>query len=700
MQYGVIVAVLACIGAVVVGAEQPGDAVHVGGPETRPVGAARGVGWAGPLDQQPVRDDFGNLGAEPHDRLDDVSWTVMLRHYAPWAIAAVSIVAALLAYVAARLRRVTISQRRTAELLRESKEQYRILADYSTGTVYWRRPDGTFAYVSPAAAELTGYSADELQARPQLLDEMVYPDDRAAWEVHHQLADRDGGSEPVEFRIVTKSGEVRWISHICRAIHDSKGRLLGRRGRHIDITELKQAESEAMREAACTEAINRLLAEALIGETEEDLGRTCLATAGELTNSHFGMFGFLNAQGLFDVVAISDSGWDACALPREEAGVAIRDMPIRGIDRATLRDGRSRIVNDMATHPDRVGVPEGHAPLTCFLGVPLKEQGKVIGMIGLANKSGGYDVADQRAVEKLAASVVAAFRRKRAEEEARTRAAQLEMANVELAAAKEAVEGMVADLQRSNRELDDFAYIASHDLKEPLRGIHNYASFVLEDYADKLDDEGRAKLEVLPRLCQRLESFIDSLLQYSRLGRTELDVEDTDLNEVLAEVTDSLRGVQEERGVDIRVRGPLPTVKCNRVRVGEVFRNLTSNAMKYNDKEEKWIEIGCTNAGEGESDSYQSPPVFYVRDNGIGIREKHQDVIFRIFKRLHGRDKYGGGTGAGLTIVKKIVERHGGRIWVESNPGEGTTFYFTLQEARADDRSSAEEFAASSAGGG
>ena len=107
--------------------------------------------------------------------------------------------------------------------------------------------------------------------------------------------------------------------------------------------------------------------------------------------------------------------------------------------------------------------------------------------------------------------------------------------------------------------------------------------------------------------------------------------------------------------------------------MGEIFANLIVNAVKYNDKPQKWIEIGTTRDG-GEA------PVFYVRDNGIGIPEKHHDAVFRIFKRLHGRDKFGGGTGAGLTIVKKIVERHHGRIWLESSPGEGTTFFFTLQE--------------------
>jgi chemotaxis family two-component system sensor kinase Cph1 len=142
---------------------------------------------------------------------------------------------------------------------------------------------------------------------------------------------------------------------------------------------------------------------------------------------------------------------------------------------------------------------------------------------------------------------------------------------------------------------------------------------------------------------------------------------------VVAEVVDSLGFNLQEGHVEIRVPRPLPVVRCDRVRVRELFHNLVINAMKYNDKAEKWIEIGSVQGGGG-------PPALYVRDNGIGIQEKHFDSIFRIFKRLHGRDKFGGGTGAGLTIVKKIVERHNGRIWVESKVGEGTTVYFTLEK--------------------
>lgn len=238
-----------------------------------------------------------------------------------------------------------------------------------------------------------------------------------------------------------------------------------------------------------------------------------------------------------------------------------------------------------------------------------------------------------------------------------------------------------AELARSNMELEDFAYIASHDLKEPLRGLHNYSTFLLEDYGDVLDDEGRTKLATLVRLTQRMEVLIDSLLYYSRVGRVDLAIGEADLNKIVAGVVESLGISLQEAGVEVRIPAPLPTMRCDKARVGEIYRNLISNAMKYHDKPQKWIEIGCLEGQEPHpKPGDQSPRVFYVRDNGLGIPAKHHKAIFRIFKRLHARDKYGGGTGAGLTIVKKIVERHGGRIWLESILGEGTTFYFTLEK--------------------
>lgn len=237
------------------------------------------------------------------------------------------------------------------------------------------------------------------------------------------------------------------------------------------------------------------------------------------------------------------------------------------------------------------------------------------------------------------------------------------------------------ELERSNRELASFAYAASHDLKEPLRGIYNYSTILLEDYAQILDDEGIECLETVVNLSVRMETLINALLRLAQLGQAQLRQQATDINELLNQLTDVFRASRQESQIlDIRIPRPLPTIECDSVLVNEVFSNLIGNAFKYNDKAEQWVEIGYLDSHEQQARGQTSvTPVFYVRDNGIGIPQHHRQTIFRLFKRLHSQEKYGGGVGAGLAIVKKIVELHNGRIWVESSVDTGSTFYFTLE---------------------
>lgn len=229
-----------------------------------------------------------------------------------------------------------------------------------------------------------------------------------------------------------------------------------------------------------------------------------------------------------------------------------------------------------------------------------------------------------------------------------------------------------AELAERNRQLDAFAYIASHDLKEPLRGIHNFSQFVLEDCAKQLDPESVANLQTVMRLSRRMESLLDALLKYSRLSRSDMEVSSVDLNEALDDALDLLVGLRKNRPAEIRVPRRLPVIRADRALVAEIFANLISNGLKYNDKAERWLEIGY------HDEAGEKPVRYYVSDNGIGIAPEHHENIFRIFRRLHERDDFGGGTGAGLTIVRKLVERHGGEISVESEPGTGSRFLFTL----------------------
>jgi light-regulated signal transduction histidine kinase (bacteriophytochrome) len=236
---------------------------------------------------------------------------------------------------------------------------------------------------------------------------------------------------------------------------------------------------------------------------------------------------------------------------------------------------------------------------------------------------------------------------------------------------------MNEELERKNTDLDSFAYIASHDLTEPLRGIHNYATFLMEDIGEKIDVDSRRKLETVETLSRRMQEMLEALLHFSRVGRRPLLRNEADLGEVVQEAMELIAQRLEESGAILTVETPLPRVRCDAVLLREVFSNLVMNSIKYNTSSEKRISIGVL----PERDP-TGRIVCFVRDNGIGIPPKHLKNVFLIFRRLHVRDEYGGGFGAGLAVVKSIVERHGGRVWVESQLGEGATFFFTLESPR------------------
>lgn len=238
-----------------------------------------------------------------------------------------------------------------------------------------------------------------------------------------------------------------------------------------------------------------------------------------------------------------------------------------------------------------------------------------------------------------------------------------------------------AELASSNAELDTFAYVAGHDLKEPLRGINKYAHRLLED-AKLGHTSDPAQAEWLLRLTVRMDTLLDALLHYASVGRLTLDFSETDLGPVLVEAIDMLGARVAESGVELLVPRPLPTAFCDRIRVREVFSNLISNAIKYTDQLKPWVEIGYLRPDEPRPASSpaetQGSTIFYVRDKGVGIDDRHKERVFEIFKRLHATDAYGGGSGAGLTITRKMVSQHEGCIWFDSQPGAGTSFYFTL----------------------
>jgi len=225
---------------------------------------------------------------------------------------------------------------------------------------------------------------------------------------------------------------------------------------------------------------------------------------------------------------------------------------------------------------------------------------------------------------------------------------------------------LLEQLEKTNQELKDFAYIVSHDLKAPLRGIKTLTEWITTDYADKLDDNGKEQMNLLAGRVDRMHNLIDGILQYSRAGRVEEEKVVVNLNELVTEAIDM---IAPPENITITVENELPTIECEQTRIMQVFQNLLSNAVKYMDKPQGQIKVGCV-----EENGFWE---FSVADNGPGIEEKYFEKIFQLFQPLAPRDE-SESTGIGLTIIKKIVEMYGGKTWVQSKVGSGSTFFFTL----------------------
>jgi PAS domain S-box-containing protein len=504
---------------------------------------------------------------------------------------------------------------RTLSDLREREAHFRFLAEAIPVQVWTARPDGMLDFVTDRVARYFGTSSE------QVLEDgwknVVHRDDleTALDRWVHSLA--TGEAYEVEFRLrEAESDSYRW--HIARAValRDETGRITKWFGTNTDIEDWKR--NDALRE--------RLMRE--LGAERQRLHDLVMEAPAAICIQHGPDHRY---QLVNDRYRRMTGGRDLDGLPVREA---LPDMEGRGLfellDRV-YQSGEAFTGTEMPAEYDRAG--DGRTERAFFNVVyqPIRDaDGRVEGILTHA-----VEVTDQvharREVERKA----------------------------------EELAQLAAALERSNRELDQFAYVTSHDLKAPLRGIANLAQWIEEDFPGEVSAEVKDHLDLLKGRVHRMEGLIDGILQYSRAGRVQGEVEEVETGALAAEIVDLL---DPPETIAVEISPDLPTLRTERLPLQQVLMNLVGNAVKYSSGTGSRVRIDASPSDGGWE--------FSVSDDGPGIAPRYHDRIFGIFQTLEARDRVEG-TGIGLSLVKKIVEQRGGRIRVESAEGAGATFRFT-----------------------
>jgi light-regulated signal transduction histidine kinase (bacteriophytochrome) len=322
--------------------------------------------------------------------------------------------------------------------------------------------------------------------------------------------------------------------------------------------------------------------------------------------------------------------------------------------------GEPLVCNNLPDHPDRVGQPKGHIPMDSFLSVPVKCDGKVTGMVAVANKPEGYTEADVATLTRLVDVMVVSRQHRELLSEAQTTSAELEQRVIQ----------RTTELEAANKELEAFAFSVSHDLRAPLRAIDGYAKILVEDFPSQLGDEGKRLCSILSDNARKMGKLIDDLLTFSRLGRTEMQLSRVDMGTLANSIFHELTTPESRARIDFQVESA-PKGFGDPILIRQVWMNLLSNAVKFSSKRERSVIVV---RGEIREDEI----IYSVQDNGAGFDMKYIDKLFGVFQRLHSTREFEG-TGVGLAIVQRIIHRHGGRVWAEGATDKGATFYFTLK---------------------
>ena len=526
-----------------------------------------------------------------------------------------------------------ITERKKAEQqIRDEKDFSAHIINGTPAIICGITGEGTTIFINPAGEMITGYSSEELIGKNWW--KVFYPGEEYR-QVEQLFVDlKKGEVRDYEMSLTTRSGDKRIISWNSVMTFDEKGKLIQNIGFGNDITERKRAEQAIIK-------------------AKEEWERT-FASVPDL-------IAILDTQ--HRIVQVNNSMARRLGKSREEcvgltcfeAVHGTLNPPVFCPHSAVIKDG---LPHSVEIHEDRLG---GDFVVTA---TPLRDdKGRLIGSVHVA-----HDVTERIRAER-------ALRRTHNELETRVVERTAELMDVNMALDKEINERknyaerqaqLIIELESINKELNDFAHIISHDLKAPLRAIKSLSEWVLQDHGAELGEGGREKIALLNSRIDHLRGLIDGILEYSKVGRQGMDMVEVDLGVLVNKIIYSLSCPKKIRiAIDCR----MPVIKCDLVRIGQVFQNLLDNAIKHMDNEQGEIRISCKEDEDGW--------IFSIADNGPGIAGKHHERIFQLFQSLFGEGEKKG-MGIGLAIVKKIVEMHGGRIWVDSEIGFGSRFFFTI----------------------
>jgi PAS domain S-box-containing protein len=520
--------------------------------------------------------------------------------------------------------------------------------------VFFKARDGRYLGVNRAWEEFFGIARDEFLGKTV---HELYPQSPGVAERHFAMdleLWNNPGSQRYETPVTVRGGRVRHTIYCKATFTGADGKVAGLIGTILDITERKQAEQRE----AIGHAATRLIAEAdTLSDAIRGIVRVMCEQLGWVCGAHWS----LQPGGKTLKRAETWTNGDPAIGAFLDATRGMVYSPAQsGLVRRVLATGESVWIPDVATEKEFLRAQSAAAAgLHGAFAMPVLIGSEVRGVIEFySNEVSRLDDWLLQLGTSVGNQIGQLMARRQAE-------AGLREAHEELSRRAQ-------DLARSNAELEQFAYVASHDLQEPLRMVSSYTQLLLRRYSKLFDDDAKEFMGYIVDGAARMKQLIEDLLAYSRVGTRGREPEPTDARAALDQALANLRAAIESTGATV-THDALPTVRADASQLAQLFQNLVGNALKFRAAEAPRIHVGAREQAD--------EVVLSVRDNGIGIDPQYFERIFVIFQRLHSKAEYDG-TGIGLAICKKIVDRHGGRIWVESQPGQGSTFYCTLPRVR------------------